>query len=86
MSKAETLTIRVSSEVKSQLELIALSTQRSKSFLASQAIARFVATEAEIIEGIKAGLADMETGRVVSHDVAMSRIRATISNPRRTAA
>ena len=54
MTKTETMTIRVSSQVKSQLELMAQTTQRSKSFLASQAIARFVAAEAEIIEGIKA--------------------------------
>ena len=86
MSKTETMTIRVSPQVKSQLELMAQSTQRSMSFLAAQAITRFVATEAEIIDGIKAGLADIEAGRVVSLDEAMARIRATIANPRRSAA
>lgn len=83
MSKSETITIRVPAEVRSQLELIAKSTQRTKSFLAAQAISRFVETELQIVEGIKAGLTDVEAGRVVSHGEAMKRIRATIANPRR---
>ncbi len=86
MSKTETMTIRVSSQVKSQLELMAQSTQRTKSYLASQAITRFIATESEIIDGIKAGLADIEAGRVIPHDEAMALIRTTIANPRRSAA
>ena len=84
MSKSETMTIRVPAEVRAQLELIAQSTQRTKSFLAAQAISRFVETEAQIVEGIKTGLADIEAGRVVSHGEAMKRIRTTIANPRLT--
>lgn len=83
MTKSESMTIRVTAEVRSQLEKIATSSQRSKSFLAAEAISRYVATEAEIIDGITEGLADVKAGNVVPHEIAMKRIRATISAPRR---
>lgn len=82
MSKTETMTIRLPSDVRTQLELLAQSTQRTKSFLAAQAISRFVESEAEIVDGIKRGLADIQDGRVVPHGEAMKRIRSTIANPR----
>ena len=85
MSKSETITIRVPAEVRTQLERIAQSAQRTKSFLAAQAISRFVESEAQIIDGIESGLADIEAGRVVPHADAMKRIRETIANPRRSA-
>ena len=53
-------------------------TRRSKSFLAGEAIAAYVARELEIIEGVERGLEDMKAGRVVPHDEAMRRIRAVI--------
>lgn len=83
MSKTETMTIRVTPEVRQQLEKMALSSRRSKSFLAGEAISRYVATEAEIIEGVLDGMADVAAGRVVPHEMAMKRIRATIASPRK---
>jgi predicted transcriptional regulator len=40
---------------------------------------KHVEREAEIIEGIERGLADMKAGRLVPHDEAMARLEATIS-------
>jgi predicted transcriptional regulator len=37
------------------------------------------ARELAIVEGIKRGLEDMHSGRVVSHKVAIRRLRATAS-------
>lgn len=68
----------MSGSTKAKLEALADQTRRSKSFLANDAIERYLARELEIVEGIQRGLADMEAGRVVPHDDAMSRIRATI--------
>ena len=82
MSKSETITIRVSSDLRAKLDLLAASTRRSKSFLAGEAVSRFVESEAEIVDGVKQGLADIQAGRVTPHDEAMKRIRATIANPR----
>lgn len=83
MSKSETMTIRVTPEVRQQLEKMALSSRRSKSFLAGEAISRYIATEAEIIEGIMDGMVDVAAGNVIPHETAMKRIRATIAAPRK---
>jgi predicted transcriptional regulator len=77
MPGTTTLTIRLTPEVKERLGRLADSTQRSKSFLAAEAIADYVAREAEIIEGIERGLADMKAGRLVPHDEAMARLEAS---------
>jgi predicted transcriptional regulator len=74
-----TLTIRLAPEVKERLGRLAASTHRSKSFLAAEAVARYVEEEAAVILGIEQGLADAEAGRLVPHDEAMARLEATIA-------
>ena len=78
-----TMTIRLPPEVKAGLGRLATSTRRTKSFLAAEAIAAYVAREATIVDGVQAGLSDMTAGRVVSHDEAMARIEATIAEAER---
>ncbi|GGB08171.1 CopG family transcriptional regulator [Brucella endophytica] len=78
MTTSTTITIRMRPELKEKLERIAADTQRSKSFLAGEAIEAYVDRELEIIEGIKRGMADIEAGRVVPHDEAMAEIYAAI--------
>ena len=57
---------------------LAATTRRSKSFLAAEAVAAYVARERAIIEGIQRGLADMKAGSTISHDEAMDEIDALI--------
>ncbi len=78
MTASTTITIRVQPAVKEKLDRIAADTQRSKSFLAGEAVAAYVERELEIIEGIKHGMADAAAGRVVSHGEAMAEIYAVI--------
>ena len=78
MAASTTITIRVRPDVKEKLDRIATDTQRSKSFLASEAVAAYVERELEIIEGIKRGMADVAAGRVVPHGKAMAEIYAAI--------
>ena len=78
MSDTDTLTIRLPSATKDQLGQLAAQTNRSKSYLAGEAIAAYVAREMEIISGIQRGLEDMREGRTVSHADAMARLRATV--------
>jgi predicted transcriptional regulator len=75
---SETVTVRISPETKSRLEALAGHTRRTKSFLAGEAIADYVERELAIVEGIKRGLADIEAGRTVPHDVAIARLHAAI--------
>jgi predicted transcriptional regulator len=81
-----TLSIRLSSETKEQLSMLATATRRSKSFLAAEAVAAYVARERSIIDGIAVGMADMKAGRTVPHDDAMDEIDAVIDGVDRDAA
>ncbi len=78
MASSTTMTVRVSNEVKEKLDRLAGSTQRSRSFLAAEALSAYVDREFEIIAGIEQGLADIKAGRVVDHDEAMAEIEAVI--------
>jgi predicted transcriptional regulator len=72
------MTVRMRESTKAKLETLADHTQRSKSFLANDAIERYLDHELAIVDGIERGLDDMRAGRVTSHDDAMKQIRATI--------
>ena len=74
-----TMTIRLSSETKAELGLLANATRRSKSFLAAEAVAAYVARERGIIEGIERGRADMNAGQTIPHDEAMAEVDALIN-------
>lgn len=73
-----TVTVRLPAEVKNRLDLLAERTRRTRSFLAGEAIAGYVAHDLAIIEGIHEGLEDVRAGRVTPHDQVMEEIRAII--------
>lgn len=79
MTASTTLTTRLPAEIKKRLDELAERTGRTKSFLAGEAIAAYVARELDIIEGIGRGLEDVRAGRVVPHERAMRKVRATIA-------
>jgi predicted transcriptional regulator len=54
-----TFSVRLPQETKALLDSLSKSTNRSKNFLAREAITSFVNSEAEIVEGIKQGLEDV---------------------------
>ncbi len=64
----ETLSIRIDSGTKSKLDALANRSKRSKSFLAAEAIARYVEAEEWQLGEIEAGLRDADEGRTVSHE------------------
>ncbi len=79
MPSTTTMTIRIGADVKDKLDRLARSSRRSKSLLAAEAVAGFVERELEIIEGLQRGLADVERGRVVSHEQAVAEIDEVIN-------
>lgn len=83
MSSA-TLTVRLSPELKDRLGLLAENTDRTKSFLAAEAIERYVSREMEIIGSIERGLEDMKAGRVTSHADVMQEADAVIAAAQKT--
>ncbi len=73
-----TMTIRVSTDLKERLDRLAADTRRSRSFLAAEAVEAYVARELAIVDGINEGLADIRSGRTVTHDDAMTELNAAI--------
>ncbi len=84
MSASTTMSIRLSRETKAQLGQLAVATRRSKSFLAAEAVAAYVAREQAIIAGIARGHADMAAGRTLPHDAAMAELDALIDGIEQT--
>jgi len=82
MSDSGTLTVRLSNRTKEQLAELAGRTRRTRSFLAAEAIADYVARELAIIEKIERGRADVRAGRVTPHDDVMRDARAIIKAAR----
>jgi predicted transcriptional regulator len=76
-SSSTTLSVRLPAELRERLARLSELTRRTSSFLAAEAIADYVERELAIVEGIGEGIADLADRRVVSHDGAMKRLRAT---------
>jgi RHH-type transcriptional regulator, rel operon repressor / antitoxin RelB len=70
MSETSTVTVRLNAQLKSKLEALAQSTQRSKSWLAAEAIKAYVEQESWQIEQIEAAVqqADVPDTQWVSHE------------------
>ena len=62
MTKSAMMTIRLTPEVREKLEALARDTRRSKSYIASEAIASYVDRNAWQVEEIKRGLAEVRSG------------------------
>lgn len=82
MPDSGTLTVRLSNATKGKLAMLVDRTQRTRSFLAAEAIDVYVERELAIVEGIKRGRADVRAGRVTPHDAAAREARAIIEAAR----
>jgi len=65
MPSSETVTIRLPSAVKEKLEALANSTNRSKSWLAAQAIATYVDEQSWQIQQIEAAVTNADSDQAV---------------------
>ena len=78
MPDSDTLTIRLSNDVKGKLATSADRTHRTRSFLVAEAISVYVERELAIVEGIKRGRANVRAGRVASNDEVTREARVII--------
>ena len=70
---SSTMTIRLDDGLKNQLEKLAQSTHRSKSFLAAEAIHDYVNIHEWQIEEIQKGICEANKGDLVAHDELVTR-------------
>ncbi|HCO57295.1 MAG TPA: CopG family transcriptional regulator [Burkholderiales bacterium] len=66
--ESSVLTLRVSNKTKTKLNKLAEATQRSKSYLAAEAIERYLEVEAWQIKEIKQAVKEANIGDFVSDD------------------
>ena len=64
----EIFSIRIDTDTKQRLDALSKRAKRSKSFLAAEAIAAYVASEEWQFGEIEAGIADLDAGQGISHD------------------
>jgi predicted transcriptional regulator len=62
-----TLSVRIDSDTKNQLDALAKRARRSKSFLAAEAISAYVEAERRHLDEIQAGVQELDGGRTVAH-------------------
>ena len=67
MMTSATMTIRLDTQLIDQLDHLAESMHRSKSFLAAEAIAEYVKLQEWQLNEIKKGIEELDAGQVVSH-------------------
>ena len=68
MANTTTMTVRVSSALKSRLDKLAESTARSRSWLAAHALEVYVEDQEWQLAMIRKGAKDVREGRVISHE------------------
>jgi RHH-type rel operon transcriptional repressor/antitoxin RelB len=64
----ETLSVRIEAGMRQRLDALAKQSRRTKSFLAAEAIAAYVAAEEWQLGEIEAGISDLDAGHEVSHE------------------
>lgn len=74
MAKTTTLTVRVDQSTKDRLDAAAKETQRSKSFLAAQAIEEYLAVQEWQKARVREALSSAERGEVIAHQDVMKWI------------
>lgn len=79
----ETLSIRIDTATKNRLDALSKSMNRSKSFLAAEAIAAYVEAEEWQLGEIREGIAELDAGQTVSHEKVVKWL-ATWGTPGKT--
>jgi predicted transcriptional regulator len=75
------VTARIDAALKTKLEALARSTKRSKSYLATEAIAAYVEQNAWQIAEIEAGIAELDRGEVLAENE-VEALYERLSGPR----
>jgi RHH-type transcriptional regulator, rel operon repressor / antitoxin RelB len=75
MSESSVLTLRLNAKLKSKIDRLSKSMQRSRSFVAAQAIQEFISVNEWQINEVKKGLAEVNAGDFASDKVMQQTIR-----------
>ena len=76
MPDRATVTFHTSPEIKARLERLAVHTRRSRSFLANEAVERYLSDEEDFVRAVELGLAEADAGELIVHDDAVAYLRS----------
>ena len=74
MADSTLISVRVPKDVAKRLEALAEATDRSKSYVAAQAIEEFLTLQEWQVKAIRRGIAQANAGKLASHDEARRRL------------
>ncbi len=83
MAASTTLTVRLDPKLKKQLGVLGKKTKRSSSFLASQAIAGYVAWEMDFIRKVEEAQKSLRAGHGIPHEEVMREMEEIIAKARK---
>jgi RHH-type transcriptional regulator, rel operon repressor / antitoxin RelB len=69
------ISVRVPKDVAKRLRALAKATDRSKSYVAGQAIEEFLTLQEWQVKAIRQGIAEANAGKLIPHDEAVKRLR-----------
>jgi predicted transcriptional regulator len=76
MTERATVTFHTSPEIKARLDRLAAATRRSKSYLANEAVERYLSEEEAFIAAVEEGITQANAGEMISHDEAAAYLRS----------
>jgi predicted transcriptional regulator len=74
MIKTTLISVRVPRETARRLRALAEATDRSKSYVAAQAIEEFISLQEWQVKAIQQGIEDADAGKLSGHDAAKARL------------
>jgi predicted transcriptional regulator len=80
LTNRSVISVHTKPETTKRLDKLATQTRRSKSFLANEAIERYLNEEEDFAASIKRGMADVQAGRVHTTEEVRSYIQKVIEN------
>ncbi|MGA9854537.1 MAG: CopG family ribbon-helix-helix protein [Gammaproteobacteria bacterium] len=75
MAESTLISVRVPKEVAKRLAKLATVTERSKSYIAGQAIEEFLTLQEWQVKAIKEGIAEAEAGKLLPHEEAVKQLK-----------
>jgi predicted transcriptional regulator len=79
MANRSVISVHTKPETSKRLEELAALTRRSKSFLANEAIERYLSEEEAFVNSVRQGMADVAEGRVYETDEVRARLNEFVA-------
>lgn len=73
------ISVHTKQDTSKRLEALALVTKRSKSFLANEAIERYLSEEESFVASVHRGIADADAGRIYTTEQAIERVKKFVA-------